>query len=101
MKMREPMKMLASAMSFWNASKLTGSRISSSRYPTTSKHTLSLPALMFFTAWDSALWYWASSTTYTTFTLTLLPTSVGTTRRSSGFVDVNSPLPAWRKQLSW
>lgn len=41
---------------------------------------------------ESALWYCASSTVYTTLTLTRPATSSGTTRLSSGLVLVNRPL---------
>mmetsp|Transcript_17534 Transcript_17534/g.48844 ORF Transcript_17534/g.48844 Transcript_17534/m.48844 type:complete len:267 (+) Transcript_17534:4115-4915(+) len=91
MKIREPMKMLAASTSFLKDSMLLASRSSSSRYPTTSKQTLSFLALMFFTALDRADWYWASSTTYTTFTHTRLPWFSGTTRRNWGLVLVNRP----------
>jgi hypothetical protein len=54
--------------------------------------TVLLVLLMACTAAVRADWYCASSTVYTTLTLTRPATSSGTTRRSSGLVLVNSPL---------
>mmetsp|Transcript_5023 Transcript_5023/g.18749 ORF Transcript_5023/g.18749 Transcript_5023/m.18749 type:complete len:230 (+) Transcript_5023:3463-4152(+) len=63
MKISDPMKMLDSSTSFFNIARFFTSRSSSRRYPETSKQTLSLFVLSWFTAADSADWYCGSKTT--------------------------------------
>mmetsp|Transcript_295 Transcript_295/g.866 ORF Transcript_295/g.866 Transcript_295/m.866 type:complete len:267 (-) Transcript_295:169-969(-) len=87
-KMSEPMKTLASPTSFLKLSKLSGSRSSSSRYPTTSTASSGRVSLICLTAAESELWYCASRTTYTTLTRGRPLTLSGMTRRTSWFVDV-------------
>ncbi len=52
--------------------------------------TLGLVSLILLTVCVRAAWYWASSTTYTTFTFTR-PLTSGLTRRDSGSVEVKRP----------